>query len=111
MKGAPRAGDAFGCRRNMNHHFDGADRHFLSVQERLRAAPFRAHTHGGRGAARLSIFGLRADVKTSVAGAAKAMLIKAAARWEQGLALLWFLRKRGALLRRHATFYFRQKVD
>lgn len=72
MVGAPRAGDAFGCRRNMNHHFDRADRHFLSVQERLRAASFRAHTHGGRVAALISIFGLRPDVKASVAGAAMA---------------------------------------
>lgn len=106
MVGATRGGDAFGCRRNMNHHFDRADRHFLSVRERLRAAPFRAHMHGGRGAALLSIFGLKSDVKVSVAAAAMATRIKAAARWEQwGPAPLGFLRKRGALRHCPATFF------
>lgn len=106
MVGAPRGGDACGCRRNMNHHFDRADRHFLSVQERLRAAPVRAHVHGGRGAALISIFGLKSDVKASVAAAAMATRMKAAARWDQ--LILGFA---AAAPPSCEIFFFRQRVD
>lgn len=70
----PAQGDAFGCRRNMNHHFDSADRHLLSVRGCGSAlAPLRAHTHGGRGrGARLHIWSQSRRWRRAFAGAAMA---------------------------------------